>query len=101
MQEIKIVFFSLSTDHTFILTSKKDHQLEMLCPIALRISMKNGTQLHNAKTGQNETLHQRVKTINESEIAPAEWRNVARMNTQLMKILTMIQHTRECYFISK
>lgn len=34
--------------------------------------MKNGTQLHTANTGQYETLHQRVKTIKESEMAPTE-----------------------------
>lgn len=39
--------------------------------------MKNGIQLHTAKTGQNETLHQRVKTINDKEIAPAECNIVA------------------------
>jgi len=38
----------------------------------LKISIKNGTQLHTPKTGQNETLHQRVKTIKASEMAPAE-----------------------------
>ncbi len=52
--------------------------MEILCPIALIISIKNGTQLHTANTGQNETLHQRVKTMKESEIAPAECNNVAR-----------------------
>jgi len=46
--------------------------------MTLKISMKNGIQLQTANTGQNETLHQRVNTINEREIAPVEWRIVAK-----------------------
>lgn len=33
--------------------------------------------LQIAKTGQIQTLHQRVRTIKESAIAPDEWNNVA------------------------
>lgn len=51
--------------------------MDKLCPIALIISIKNGMTLQIAKTGQIQTLHQRVRTIKESAIAPDEWNNVA------------------------
>lgn len=46
--------------------------MEILCPMALTISIKNGIKLHIAKIGQNETLHHLVKTIKANEMAPAE-----------------------------
>ena len=73
-----------------------------MCPIALITSIKNGIKLQTANTGQNETLHQRVKTIKASEMAPAEWSNVTNKdkkdNHQLLLYNTDTYQRMSLYF---
>jgi hypothetical protein len=67
--------------------------------------MKNGIKLHTAKTGQNPTLHQRVKTIKDNEMAPAECNNVAIKDEKKKQLSIVIyvekMHTSKCNFVSK